>query len=173
MGRHLFRFRQSMMISRRCFLLVGFALVACTRLSTEGYTASTRGPLQRLIHSRSFPPSLDEEAGFLRKFDKVQKSSLRARNSSPTQVMEGLRTKDIETLSTLLLAIVKNQLYPCVLGIVWDSSFEGSTIVDQLSQLPTAKQVILLKCPVYSHVVSGSLAYMREQQRFVFEMNQH
>lgn len=165
-------FHQCMMRSSRCFLLACFALVASTRLSTDRYTVSTNDPLQRLIHKRSSPPFFDEETGVLRKFYELQKRSLRPLNPSPAQVMGGLRTKESEALSTLLLAVVESELYACALGTVWDSSFDGSVIVDRLSRLPNAKQVILFRCSVYSHVISGSLAYMREQ-RFVFATKQY
>lgn len=46
-----------------------------------------------------------------------------------------------EDLTKLLLDIVKAELSQCILGIVWDSAFTGSTIIDRLSLLPNVKQV--------------------------------
>ena len=61
--------------------------------------------------------------------------------SSPLRNLDELLWNDVEALTTLLVSIVNAELSQCVLGIVWDSSLIGSTIIDSLSHLPHAKQV--------------------------------
>ena len=61
--------------------------------------------------------------------------------SSSLQNLDELSWNYVEALTTLLLSIVNVELSQCVLGIVWDSSFIRSTIIDSLSHLHHAKQV--------------------------------
>ena len=130
------------MRTSRCLLLVCFAsLVAGTKLPKERQTISTSDPLQQFIPRRSASRPFYDENGVLWEANELQKNSLKPGISSPAQVMGGLTTEDIEDLSTLLLAIVGAELSHCVLGIVWDSGFGGSMVVDRLSLLPNVKQV--------------------------------
>ncbi|MPC78576.1 hypothetical protein E2C01_073066 [Portunus trituberculatus] len=49
---------------------------------------------------------------------------------------------DSEALSKLLVGIIRAELSQCILAIVWDLFFEGSTLIDTLSHLPNVKQVV-------------------------------
>lgn len=72
------------------------------------------------------------------------------RNTPQVQIstQTGLRSRPSreknESLAELLLAIVDAELSQCVLGVVWDSGFSNSVIVDSLSLLPNIKQVIMM-----------------------------
>ena len=61
--------------------------------------------------------------------------------SSPLRNLDEFLWNDVEALTTLLVSIVNAELSQCVLGIVWDSSLIGTTIINSLSHLPHAKQV--------------------------------
>lgn len=66
------------------------------------------------------------------------------RISTLNRVPSRLSREESKSITMLLQAIVGDELSQCVLGIVWDQSFSGSEIVDQLSLLPNIKQVLVM-----------------------------
>ena len=129
------------MKSSRLFLLVCLTLLPADSWLYIGSTTHSAKTIDHQEHS-IFPTPTH------RNFTKNYKTTVtRKRRYIPTflsvseQNPEDFSWKDSQVLTTLLLSIIRAELSQCILGIVWDSVFAGSGIINSLSLLPNVKQV--------------------------------
>ena len=141
----IFRSNHCIMKVSRCLLLMCFALFLVKAKSpTERNISSASDRQQHSIHRHSPLIHFGNESEILWETEEMQITPLKPWSSSLGHEMGDLRTDEIETLTMLFLDIVRVELSQCVLAIVWDLGFHGSVVVDRLSLLPNAKQVILI-----------------------------
>lgn len=136
----------TMMMCRLLLFVGGVPLLASTKVPTEqSARAPSLGPkpLQSLVSECSASHYIYDEEDASCDTHEPTVPSPQPPIFTSNRAASRFSEEESGALVQLLLAIVGAELSECVLGIVWDSGFSGSVVVDRLSLLPNIKQVLM------------------------------